>query len=99
MSKILEKQDDKSFILRVNVKPNSKKQDILHDGDFLTIKVRSKALQNKANKELLNLLKKKLEIPSHQIQIISGSKIVNKTIRLFFLTEVNEEDVMKKLLP
>jgi uncharacterized protein (TIGR00251 family) len=96
--KILEKQAGNSFLLHVNVKPNSKKQNIQIDGGFLRIQIRSKALQNKANKELLNLLKNKLKIPSNHIQLISGLKSTNKVIQLIFSTEVDEDVIIKKLL-
>ena len=98
MTSFLEKQSDKSFLLRVRVRPNSKKQDILIDGDFLIIKVRSKALQNKANKELLTLLSKKLNLSSSQLNILIGKKNSNKVIKVFFSKEIDNEEVIKKLL-
>jgi len=98
MTNFLEKNADDSFFLRVNVKPNSKKQSILVDGNYLTITVCSKALQNKANKELLSLLRKKLKIPSNQINIVSGLKNKNKTVKLLFITSIDEKEVIEKLL-
>ena len=98
MTKFLEKREDNVFFLRVNVKTNSKKQEIIDNGDFLTIKVRSKALQNKANKELLNLLSKKLNISSNQLGIVVGSKNTDKTIQISFSTEIDELEVTKRLL-
>jgi len=98
MPKFLEKQSDGSFFLRIRVKPNSKKQDIIIEGDTLTIKARAKPMQNKANKEILNLLKKKLNISSNQINIASGAKSTDKVIQISFLTEIGEEAVRRKLL-
>ena len=54
----------------------------MNNEDFLTISLCSKPIQNKANKELLNLIKKKLKISSSKIQIISGTKSSNKTIKI-----------------
>ena len=54
--KFLEKIGDFSYLLHVKVKPYSKIQTILDNGEFLTILVRSKAVQNKANLELINLI-------------------------------------------
>jgi uncharacterized protein (TIGR00251 family) len=98
MTNFLEKRTNNSFFLRVNVKPNSKKQDIFINGDFLTIQVRSKALQNKANKEVLNLLRKKLNVSSNQLHIVLGSKNTNKTIQILFSTEIDEKEIIKRLL-
>jgi len=80
------------------VKPNSKKQDVINNGEFLTILVRSKAIQNKANKELINLIKRRLKISSNQIQIISGLKGSNKLIQINFLEDIEEREIYKKLI-
>ena len=98
MLKFLEKQSNGSFFLQIRVKPNSKKQDIIIDGDILTIKVRAKAKQNKANKEVLNLLRKKLNIASNQLNIASGAKSTDKVIQVLFSTNVDEGEVIRKLL-
>ena len=51
------------YLLRVKVKTNAKKQEILSYSDtdsWLSIKLKSKPVKNKANKELINLIKKKI---------------------------------------
>jgi uncharacterized protein YggU (UPF0235/DUF167 family) len=95
--KFLEKVRDFSYVVHVKVKPNSKKQVIIDNEEFLTILVRSKAMQNKANIELINLIKKRLEISSNQIQIISGLKSSNKIIQINFLKDVEEQEIYDKL--
>ncbi len=96
--KFLEKGRDFSYIVHVKVKPNSKKQAFIDSEEFLTILVRSKAMQNKANIELINLIKKKLEISSNQVQIISGLKSSNKIIQIKFLEHVEAREIYDKLL-
>ena len=49
--KFLEKISDTSYFVKLNVKTDSKKQKIIKDDDFLTIFLKSKPIQNKANKE------------------------------------------------
>jgi len=56
----LKKHSDTNYIIRLHVKPNSKNQKVKDTGEFLTISLCSKPIQNKANKELINLLIKKL---------------------------------------
>lgn len=97
MLKYIEKKDENTFILHVHVKPNSKKQDIIIDGESLTICVRSRAIQNKANKELLNLLRKKVKIPSNQIKIISGLKTPNKIIEFKFTDQLDDNQFLSRL--
>ncbi len=96
--KFLEKIRDFSYVVHVKVKSNSKKQAIINSGESLTILVKSKAIQNKSNKELINLFKKKLEISSTQIQIISGLKSSNKIIQINFLKNIKEREIYDKLI-
>jgi len=95
--RFLEKINDNNFILRINVKPNSKRQDLINNDKFLTVYVRSKAIKNKANKELINLLKTKLEVASNQIKIVSGLKSTNKVVQLNFLEKQKNQLLINKL--
>jgi len=94
----IERKPFNAFILHLYIKPNSKTQEIIDDGDYLRIKLRSKPIQNKANIELLNLLRKKLKILSNQIKIISGLKRSNKTIKINFSKKIDEKEIIKKIL-
>ncbi len=94
----LNKKSDLVFLLKVHVKTNSKIQKIVKNNDYLTISLNSKPVQNKANKELINLIKKKLGISSNQIQIISGLKTTNKLIKITFLKKTEEEELIKQLI-
>jgi len=95
--RFLEKIDSNNYILRINVKPNSKKQDIINNDKTLTVHVKSKAMKNKANKELIDLLKVKLEIASNQINIVSGFKNCNKIVRLNFPETQKKQFLINKL--
>ena len=94
----LEKKSETNYLIKLNVKPNSKKQKIVDNGGFLTIYLHSKPIQNKANKELINLLKKKLSVSSNQIQIISGLKSSNKIIQIIFSFDIKEREIYHKLI-
>lgn len=96
--KFLEKTSTNTFILHLHLKPNSRKQEIIHNIEFLTVFIRSKAVQNRANKELITLLKNKLKIPSDHIQIISGLKSPRKMVRIITLEKMSKTELIKKLL-
>ncbi len=66
--------------INVKVKPNSRKQKIkkISDNEYLVL-VKSKAEKNKANIELLKLLKKYLQ---KNIKIIKGKKSKNKVVEI-----------------
>ena len=93
----LTKNSEKSFILKLNVKPNAKRQKLIDHGDYLSISIRSKPIQNKANKELIHLLKKKLKVSSKQIKIISGIRNSNKLIHIDFLCDIEKTEIIRRL--
>ena len=86
-----------NFIYRINiyVRPNSRIQNIKAEDDSLVVQLKSKPLQNKANKELIKLLKKKLKVPSNQISIISGHKSTDKVVEITFNKEIKQENLEK----
>ena len=97
MSPFIEKNTHDTYLLYVFVKPNSKTQTIVNDENKLIISLRSKPIQNKANRELINLLKKKLQLSTDQIELVSGSKGSDKIIRCNFLEDIDEASVIKRL--
>lgn len=94
----INKISDKIYRINIHVKPNSKVQDIKLEPDFLTIQLKSKPIQNKANKELLNLIKKTLKISSSQISIISGHKSSDKILEIAFREDIDEKKLKEALL-
>jgi uncharacterized protein (TIGR00251 family) len=95
--RFLEKIDENNYILHISVKPNSKKQDIINNDKALIVHVKSKAIKNKANKELIDLLKSKLEITSNQINIVSGFKNIKKIVQLNFPKTQKKQLLIDKL--
>ena len=88
-------------ILNIKIKPNSNRQKIEKPNkneDQILILIRSEAKQNKANIELLNLIKKKLKVSVNQVQIISGRKNPNKRIKITFSEIHQKEEILNKLL-
>ncbi len=50
-----------------------------------------------ANKELIKLLSKKLNITTGQIQIIAGPKNTSKTIQIRFYQDMSKSEILEKL--
>jgi uncharacterized protein (TIGR00251 family) len=94
----LEKKSGKEYYLHLYVKPNSRKQKISEDGDFLAVSLKSKARRNKANKELIKLLRKKLDLSSDQVRFISGLRSEDKIIQLLFSEIYDPKDIKNKLI-
>jgi uncharacterized protein (TIGR00251 family) len=68
--------------IRVNVKPNSKIEELTHEGDDFTIRVKEPAREGKANQAVIKLLARHFGIPRSQVRILSGPKIRNKVIEV-----------------
>ncbi|MHA2006044.1 MAG: DUF167 domain-containing protein [Promethearchaeota archaeon] len=94
----LKKLNNSTFQLSVKVKPNSKNQKITNEIEFLTIQIRSRAVRNKANMEIINLLKKRFKISSNQVKIVSGLKSTNKVVHIILDEKVEYQSVLNRLL-
>ncbi|MBD3197841.1 MAG: hypothetical protein GF317_22510 [Candidatus Lokiarchaeota archaeon] len=95
--RFIEKKSDYDYIINLYVKTNSHHQEIQNDGKFLAVSLKSKPIRNKANKELIKLLSKKLKVSSSQISIISGMTNQDKIVKLFF-EEPKDVGTIQKLL-
>jgi uncharacterized protein (TIGR00251 family) len=68
---------------QVKVNPNSKKQNIEESADgSLTVHLKSPPVDGKANKELIELLAEKFDVPKSKIRIKSGLSSRNKLIEI-----------------
>lgn len=94
----IEQLDEHTFKLHINVKVNSKRQEVIGGGEYLIVHVKAKPSKNKANNELINLLKNKLKIESNQIVILSGVKNKNKIVKIIFMEQGKKELLLNKLL-
>jgi len=95
--RFIEQLDKYKFKLRINVKANSKRQEIINSEEFLIVHVRAKPIKNKANNELIHFLKKRLKIASNQIEILSGIKSKNKIVQITLQKEVEKQVLINRL--
>jgi len=89
------------YLLRVKVKTNSIKQEIMpysKTDSWLSVKLKSKPVKNKANKELISLIKNRINISSDQIQIISGLKRTNKILEIKLTEKIGRKNLIEKLV-
>ena len=96
----LEDNSERTILLKIRVKINSKVQKVSYNqftDSRITIKLKSKPVKNRANKELIKLLSKKLNIATNQIQIIAGPKNANKTIQIRFYQDISKSKILEKL--
>ncbi|MBN1216698.1 MAG: DUF167 domain-containing protein [Candidatus Lokiarchaeota archaeon] len=96
--KYIKKNGESIYIINILVKPNSSKQKLEIDGEFLVVYLKSPPENNKANKELIQLLRKKLKVSSEQIRFSSGMKSKQKRIKIHFKESINQEEINNFLL-
>ena len=76
------KQVENGLIIKIKIVPNSSKNDIILESDFIKIKVTAQPIENKANKALVEFLSKTFKIPKTSIEILKGDTSKEKTLLL-----------------
>ncbi len=82
-------------IIQIKVIPKSSKLQIIKEGDVIKIKLTSAAQKGKANKQLLELLSKRLKLPKSKIKIVSGESSRDKRISIEGLSK---EEILSRLI-
>ena len=80
------------ILVNIKMVPNSSKNDIVLEDEFVKVKVTAQPIEGKANKALIEFLSKKFKIPKTSIEIVKGETTKEKTL-LFKI-----EDEAKKAL-
>ena len=68
--------------IQVKVKPNSKNEEVSHEGDDFVVKVKEPPKEGKANQAVVKLLAAHFGIPQSQVRILGGFKGKNKVIEV-----------------
>jgi len=68
--------------IRVKVKPNSRTEELSHEGDSFTVKVKEPAKEGRANQAVIKLLAEHFSVPKSQVRILSGFRSRNKVIEI-----------------
>lgn len=74
------KETKDGIVVKIKISPNSKKNEIINEGEFSKIKITAQPIDGKANKALIEYLSKTFKIPKTSIQIIKGETSKEKTI-------------------
>ncbi len=86
------KQTPDGIIINIKISPNSKKNEIIRDGDIFKIKITAQPIDGKANKALIEYLSKNFKIPKTSIKILKGETSKEKTI--LFMTQDEEKLIL-----
>ncbi|MCM1002845.1 MAG: DUF167 domain-containing protein [Candidatus Gastranaerophilales bacterium] len=84
------------MLIKIRIVPNSSKNDIIIEDEFVKVKVTAQPIENKANKALIEYLSKTFKVPKTSIEIVKGETSKDKTL-LFNVSEEKELEIKSKL--
>lgn len=84
------------MLVKIRIVPNSSKNDIIIEDEFVKVKVTAQPIENKANKALVEYLSKTFKIPKTSIEIVKGETSKDKTL-LFNVGEEKEAEIKSRL--
>lgn len=91
------RQVAEGLIVKVRIVPNSSKNDIILEEDFIKVKITAQPIENKANKALIEFLSKSFKIPKTNIDILKGETSKEKTLLLKINDKAKIEEVVSRL--
>ncbi len=68
--------------IQVNVKPNSRTEELGREGDSFLVKVKEPPKEGKANRAVIKLLAQHFGVPQSQVRILSGFRSRNKVVEV-----------------
>ena len=84
-------------LIRIRIVPNSSRNEIILEEEFIKVKVTAQPIENKANKALIEILSKQFKLPKKSIQIIKGETSKDKTIILSTQDENKKTNIISQL--
>ena len=91
------KEVSEGLIVRVKIVPNSSKNGIVLEEEFIKVKVTAQPIENKAYKALIDFLSKSFKIPKTNIEILKGETSKEKTILLKILDDTKKKYIIAQL--
>ena len=91
------KQIQEGLIVKIKIVPNSSKNDIILEDEFIKVKVTAQPIENKANKALVEFLSKMFKVPKTNIEILKGDTSKEKTLLFRVSDEAKKADIVSRL--
>ena len=91
------KETQDGLLIRIKIVPNSSKNDLIIEDEFIRVKVTAQPIENKANKALVEFLSKRFKIPKTSIQIVKGDTSKEKTLLFSINDEEKKQNVISEL--
>ncbi len=85
------------LLIRIKIIPNSSKNEIILEDEFIKIKITAQPIENKANKALIEFLSKLLKIAKSNIEIVKGENSKEKTLFISINDEKKKSNIISQL--
>ena len=91
------KETSDGLLIRVKIVPNSSKNDLIIEDEFIKVKVTAQPIENKANKALIEFLSKRFKVPKTSIEIVKGDTSKEKTLLFSINDEEKKQNIISEL--
>ena len=91
------KEVEDGLVIKVRIVPNSSKNDIILENEFIKVKITAQPIENKANKALIEFFAKKFKIPKSSVEILKGETSKDKTLLFKTKDENKKKDISSQL--
>ena len=91
------KETSDGLLIRIKIVPNSSKNDLIIEDEFIKVKVTAQPIENKANKALIEFLSKKFKVPKTSIEIVKGDTSKEKTLLFSIKDEEKKQKIISEL--
>lgn len=91
------KNTNKGILFNLKIVPNSSKNELVLEEDFVKVKVTAQPIENKANKALIEYLSKFFKIPKSDIEIVKGGTSREKTIFISSFDDKKKDFIISQL--
>ena len=91
------KETSDGLLIRIKIVPNSSKNDLIIEDEFIKVKVTAQPIENKANKALIEFLSKRFKVPKTNIKIVKGDTSKEKTLLFSINDEEKKQNIISEL--
>ena len=97
LNDIMLKNTADGLIIKIKIVPNSSKNEIILEDEFIKVKVTAQPIENKANKALIEFLSKEFKIPKSQIEIVKGTTSKQKPLHISKKEKKKKSNIISQL--
>lgn len=91
------KETPDGLLIKLRIVPNSSKNDIVLEDEFIKVKITAQPIENKANKALVEYLAKNFKVAKANIGIVKGDTSKEKTVFIKVIDEKKRCEIVSRL--